>query len=102
MTPTVAVIFVYALALPIEGALWAKLENHFHWNSTVPLDEPDDGTVEIAGVQRSVARSCGRHSRRSRGGDQTQASQVQEMGAAQDDLRAGSDFAIPEATSAGW
>jgi hypothetical protein len=36
------------------------------------------------------------------GGDEAQVSQVKEVGAAQDDLRAGSDFAIPEATSAGW
>ncbi len=36
------------------------------------------------------------------GDDEAQVSPVQEMGAAQDDLRAGSDFAIPEATSAGW
>ena len=62
-----AAIFVYAMALRIEGALWAKMENHFHWNSTAPLDEPDDGIVEIARVPRSVARSFGRHSRRSRG-----------------------------------
>jgi hypothetical protein len=32
-----------------------------------PLGEPDDGIVEIARVPRSVARSFGRHSRRSRG-----------------------------------
>ncbi len=34
--------------------------------------------------------------------DEAQVSPIQEMGAAQDDLCAGSDFAIPEAASAGW
>ena len=62
-----AAIFVYAMALRIEGALWAKMENHFHWNSTAPLDEADDEIVEITRVPRSVARSLGRHSRRGRG-----------------------------------
>ena len=62
-----AAIFVYAMALRIEGALWAKMENHFHWNSTATLDEPDDRIVEIARVPRSVARSMRSHSRR-RGG----------------------------------
>ena len=62
-----AAIFVYAMALRIEGALWAKMENHFHWNSTATLDEPDDRIVEIARVPRSVARSMRPHSRR-RGG----------------------------------
>ncbi len=62
-----AAIFVYVMALRIEGALWAKLENHFHWNSTASLEEPDDGIVEIARVPRSVVRSLGRHSRRNRG-----------------------------------
>ncbi len=49
-----------------------------------------------------VARSFERHSRRSRGGDEAQVSQVEKMGAAQGDLRAGSSFTIPEAASAGW
>ena len=34
--------------------------------------------------------------------DEAQVSSIQEVGAAQDDLRAGSDSAIPAATSAGW
>ncbi len=36
------------------------------------------------------------------GGDEAQVSPVQEVGAAQDDLRAGFSFTFPEATSAGW
>jgi hypothetical protein len=61
-----AAIFVYAMALRIEGALWAKMENHFHWNSAETPEEelPDD---EIVQIPRSMARSLGNHSRRRRG-----------------------------------
>jgi hypothetical protein len=36
------------------------------------------------------------------GGDEAQVSPIQEMGAAQDDLRAGGGFAISEAAIARW
>jgi hypothetical protein len=52
--------------------------------------------------RRSSGESNVKHRDAEGAADEAQVSPLQEMGAAQDDLCAGSSFAILEATSAGW